>query len=309
MAAGDEKPDYLTAKQQESNLEYTRLMFLDTYALVLFKQGKVEEAVASQEQAIGDGRNSAYNERYLQFLIAAKDYKKAAGRGADFISINAATAKAKEYFKEAFLNVNPSVTAYNNRLTEVEKAGLEAAITETRKSMLNEEAPAFELVDLEGERVSLTSLRGKTVILDFWATWCGPCVQSFPGMQLAVDKYANDPNVVFLFVNTMENTGSRNEDVKKFIEEKAYTFHVVMDETENKNSNSFKVASAYNVSGIPTKVIIGPDGKLRFKKMGYNSNTDHTIRELDIMIGLLNGQYQEVLGAEEIPGTSASKKT
>ena len=85
--------------------------------------------------------------------------------------------------------------------------------------MLDEEAPQFTLKNLDGETISLTSLKGKTVILDFWATWCGPCKASFPGMQEVVKKYENDENVSLLFVDTFEDGKKREENVAKFIKD------------------------------------------------------------------------------------------
>src|ERR1700748_85368 len=80
------------------------------------------------------------------------------------------------------------------------------AQTPDKKNMaeVNQSAPDFKLKDIDGKEISLASLNGKIVIVDFWATWCGPCKASFPGMQLAVNNFKNDKDVVFLFIDTRQ---------------------------------------------------------------------------------------------------------
>ncbi len=154
--------------------------------------------------------------------------------------------------------------------------------------MISETAPGFDLKDLDGKSVSLESLKGKTVVLDFWATWCGPCKRSFPGMQMAAEKYKDSSNVKFLFVDTWENQTPevRQKEVAKFIADNNYDFHVLLDKKVVEGSNDFKVVKEYDVAGIPTKFIIDPQGKIRFKAVGFDGNSEKLAEEVEMMIEL-----------------------
>ncbi|HET8736829.1 MAG TPA: TlpA disulfide reductase family protein [Pricia sp.] len=286
----ESKPVYLSAKQYDKSLKGNYLMFVDTYAFILFKQGKIAEALKFQKEALGEknvGRPDV-NERYVQFLMADKRWEEAQKEASRFIKINKSTKKTKEYLKEAYVANNGSADGFTGYLEGLEKEANKEAFAAIKAKMIDEEGHDFTLKNLDGEEVTLSGLQGKTVILDFWATWCGPCKDSFPGMQMAVDKYKDDPNVVFLFIDTWEEgtPDQRKNRVTDFIAENNYTFNVLFDNPVAEGSRDFVTTDKYQIKGIPTKVILGPDGNIKFKAVGNIGNGDHLVRELDIMIGL-----------------------
>lgn len=147
----------------------------------------------------------------------------------------------------------------------------------------NEPAPNFSLRDLEGNEVSLADFKGKVVVLDFWATWCAPCIKSFPAMQMAVDKYKEDPNVRFLFINTWEQKPNPQQSVQQLIEKRGYNFQVLMD-VKDPTSKKNPVVESYGVSGIPAKFIIDGKGNIRFKVKGFTGDNEAQVEELTQMI-------------------------
>ncbi|OZV69044.1 TlpA family protein disulfide reductase [Winogradskyella aurantia] len=282
----NEQPQYYSPNQYKRNLDFNYNMYADTYALLLFKLGKTEEAITYQAKAIGKGMSPDNNERYIEYLIADGQYDKAVDKAKTFISEGYATPTLNDYFKDAFTQANKKGDA-NTVLSELKESAKIKQLEKLEKTMLDEKAPDFVAKNLNNEEVKLSALKGKTVILDFWATWCGPCISSFPGMQKAVTKYKNDENVVFLFVDTFESGENRITEVQDFINENKYDFEVLIDPKEE-NGSSHDIAKKYNISGIPTKVIIGPNGRIKFKDVGYSGSNDKLLNKIDGMISLLN---------------------
>ena len=146
-----------------------------------------------------------------------------------------------------------------------------------------EKAPDFTLQDLDGNTISLSEFRGKVVVLDFWATWCVPCIKSFPAMQIAMDKYSNDPDVEFLFINTWEQRANPTEFVQVFMEKRGLTFPVLMDE-KNPETNKHPVLEKYEIKGIPAKFIIDKNGFVSYKGTGFSGDDETVAGELISLI-------------------------
>jgi len=117
-------------------------------------------------------------------------------------------------------------------------------------------APDFTLTGLDGQEVTLSEFRGKPVLLNFWATWCGPCRLEMPFLQDIYEKWTGE-GLVLLAVNLQEDPAK----VKEFIDNAGYTFPVLL-------SPGNEVPLAYNIRGIPATFFIDADGIIRDIKIG-----------------------------------------
>ncbi|MGM9477532.1 redoxin domain-containing protein [Pedobacter sp. GSP4] len=288
-AKNDEVPAYYASKEEYvKSLDQSYGMYADTYALLLYHQGKFKEALSTQEKAISlyTQPSAEVMTHYVTYLIKDGQNDKAYTEAEKLIKDGKANDALKADFKTLYSTLKKEGT-YETYIANLEKAALEKEKAEWTKKMINIPAPPFSLTNLKGEKVSLASLKGKIVILDYWATWCGPCVASFPGMQKALAKYANNPNVVFLFVNTWQTEDNREKLVTDFIAEKKYNFNVLYDTKNAKDPSKFDVVSAYKVDGIPTKFVIDGEGNIRFKAVGFSGSDDGVVKEIDSMVSLL----------------------
>ncbi|MDO5980353.1 redoxin family protein [Flavivirga spongiicola] len=143
--------------------------------------------------------------------------------------------------------------------------GIEA----TKEGMLVPSIKSTSTID--GSEFDIFSLRGKYVLIDFWGTWCGPCVEEMPKVKSFQEKYKDQLVVLGI------NSGDTKKRVVKFLKNNDYQWQQLMSDKANTPDN---FVNRFNVKGFPTKFIIDPEGKIVKRYLGSGEDTFSLLEEL-----------------------------
>lgn len=119
----------------------------------------------------------------------------------------------------------------------------------------------------KSSNIKLSDFRGKIVYLDFWASWCGPCKQSFPWMNAMHEKYKGEGLIILAI-----NLDSNMEDAYKFLSSNNANFAVAFD-------NKGATPRIYSVKGMPSSFIISREGKIIYQHVGFNENDKNKLEQ------------------------------
>ena len=126
----------------------------------------------------------------------------------------------------------------------------------------------FTLNQLDGETLNFEDLKGKVVFVNFWATWCAPCVAEMPSINSLYDIYKDNPEVVFVMINTE----IKEDKVRKFIKKKDFSFPIYFP-------NVSMIPSVYETKGIPATFVLDKEGYIAYKKVGMaNYDADSFVK-------------------------------
>ena len=267
-----------------------------SYADILYCLGKVDEALA-QIFLITESRRyveSAVNETHLKCLLAKGDLKDIETLARNAFKSNAVTPAMMNILKQQYVKNNGKEDGFEAYIESLKPEDeKEAFKEELKKSLIKVAYDPFQMEAMDKSIVKSADWKGKIVVLDFWASWCFPCRSSFPGMQMAVDRYANDPDVKFYFVDTMENGDNYKATAAKIMKEGKYTFNVLFDNVNPKTKAQNMVFSSMDKinhsMAIPRKMIL-KDGYVRYTVEGYGGSPSKLVDEIAYVIEMLKAE-------------------
>ncbi|WP_028524193.1 TlpA family protein disulfide reductase [Runella limosa] len=265
---------FLTKREMIQIKEEKFANYLSTYGCILKKKNKYEEAlVLLRKSAVDYGKRQLIycNEAYIFTLIESGMEQEAQQEMKIIMGIGKASTAVSKLFKETYLDDVEIIQKQEYKFWE----------NSLKKQMVKQVSPNFSLLNRKGEVVDLRQLKGKVIVVDFWATWCGPCIASFDYFYDIMKKHENDSTLAFVFIDTKEKDARYKEKVEQIMEKKGQNFNVLFDDTD-------EIAQSYGVINLPTKFIIDRNGYIRFKDIGFDINKpDEFVKKVNWVIDFL----------------------
>ncbi len=270
VAAGREKlksqREYFDSEEeyQQAINGMTGLM-ADALGWVFFQEGRLEDA--EQELMRAHELNSK-DEDILYHLGQVYETMDNSDQAEIFYKMGIVIPSSgknpnEQALKSLYLKRHGDLDGYEDYLRPLRASDRETRRQEVLASRIEAPEPAlvFNLKTLKGKEVSLTSLKGKVVAINFWGIWCGWCVKEMPEFQNLYEHYKDDPDVAILTINNDRNP----ESVPPWMEEKGYTFPVLLDDG---------YVNKAGIQGFPTTWFLNREGQIAFLKRGWTKELE-----------------------------------
>jgi thiol-disulfide isomerase/thioredoxin len=295
----EERPYFATAKEWVESAQYDQSVALQAQAQACLKAGRYDDATEPLGRAylLTKGEDSDIDQLFVQALTKSGKQDRALDIGFDAYRHAKGSDSLVADLRRAFASRNGAASfdalpadsrgAFDTRFAAAREAMVAEVRAKVIASRISRPSVDFTLNDLSGTPVHLASLKGNVVIVDFWATWCGPCKSSFPYLKKVYERYKTNPRVTILAVNCWErqkDLAATIENAKKFQADNNYAWTVLID---GKN----EVVEQYGVEGIPTKFTIGKDGAIAFKGVGFNGPDmeEELVQQIELLLAEPDG--------------------
>jgi thiol-disulfide isomerase/thioredoxin len=280
------KPEHITNMTtwdyQEG--EKTKMAYFYESGGDMFMLRDTAEALGYYEKAlnfIGEAPNTELYRKIYNIYAAKQDCKKAYTTISKAVENSAFFTDVEKLFIEAYtLCVNDSEENATDEYQKLLTVAREKRLTNLKQMEVNHPINAAYLKNMDGRIIEFEDFLGKTTILFFQSSWCGPCQATIPASDELYKFYQAEAEVNIASVGVWEQDDNRKEILKNYKKEYEIEYPLLYDETDI-------IMRSLSLAGLPATVILDKEGKVRFKIKGF-TNTEDYIRQITDMVDYLN---------------------
>lgn len=284
-------PDEVLSALGTADKETLNIGINKIYAMGLEKAGLLDEAtnIYAYIYTLKPGIDSPVKENYLDILTKTKKHAKILELVTSLAKSGYWNNKVSQALVNSLPNLVKSSKEISTIISELRNEANKKNNDLLKAESINQPAAPFQLRNTENTIFNLKDMKSKVIILDFWSTWCGPCIDSFPGLQKIYDEYKSNPNVVILAINR-EEPGKAEEVIKSFEQKrkKMSDFLAARKFTFLSYYDTDQLVEKYKITALPTTVFIDKKGNIRFFDKGI-SNESEMIQQFSKKIEFLLG--------------------
>jgi thiol-disulfide isomerase/thioredoxin len=269
---------------------------LTTYIQLLNSLEKYAEAYDHLRFLSNKGRygNAELNEVQLAILEKLGKKEEVQPFLEKTVAANAVTEAMFSKLKSLYQQSHKNGDGYDAYLASLRSADEQKLMqAHVKEHLTNNEYRPFAVESADGELVRSSEWGDKIVVIDFWATWCKPCIQALPGMQMLVDKYSKDNGVAIYCMGTMQ-TGDYKPKSVNYVKGQGLVRLNLLHDAVNKETGEqdavFKsFVPFFHSSAIPRKIVL-KDGVMRYSSEGYSGSPSKLVDELSYVIEMLKAE-------------------
>ncbi len=254
-------PSYVNDSARQATLTAVKGNLLALKGLIYAKKGEKQKALSFAQRAEKTSDDSKTLQHLAQTFEQLQQPEGAMSIYKKMLVISPSDSEALQALKANYRQRHHTEAGFDTVLLAVKTAWRQKMVPQLREKMLNQPLPKIDsLRDMNGKLIDPEIWKNKVVIMDFWATWCVPCMHEMPYLQKVYDQYKNNPDVVFMVINSGSNNSLK--DAQQWQKRMPYTFPIYY-------TNDPKIGSKLAFNVIPALFVIDRKGKIQFKTIGF----------------------------------------
>lgn len=220
--------------------------------------------------------------RLLRIYNDQKAWTKAYELASELLLTSVTRQDIAELWSQAYAGKHGSGAGMSKTYASLKARWDKKIIQRVKKERISRPAPTFEVQKLDGEKITLADLKGKAVVVTFWAGWCSPCIEELPYLQKLKAKFLKQ-NVEFLAINIDQDSATRRDMVASFRYQSAPLLTFALGDLE--------MREAFGSAEIPYTCIIDQNGQIRYERKGLSANFSVAMaHQLEWVIGMNGSQ-------------------